>query len=284
VIPEQIEMRRILSPEPAFVKFDQGQLEQVLMNLVLNARDAMPEGGRITIETSMANPEDEGVPPGQGASGYVVLSVSDTGVGMSKEIQSHLFEPFFTTKPRGKGTGLGLSTVYGIVKQHGGEISVRSAPKQGTTFRIYIKREAGNTTQPAEEVETASERGSETVLLVEDEDSLRQMARHILEQQGYKVLDAGNGQEALDLFGQNRDSIDILLTDIVMPQMNGKELADRLKKLKPELKIIFMSGYTNEVLEQHGINAQADNLIQKPFTSQTLGAMLRKKVQSQLKA
>lgn len=284
VIPEQIEMRCSLYPAPLFVSFDQGQLEQVLMNLVLNARDAMPGGGRITIEISAAKPEDEQVIPGLRTSEHVVFSVSDTGIGMSKEIQAHLFEPFFTTKARGKGTGLGLSTIYGIVKQHGGEISVRSAPNQGTTVRIYLKRAAEQPAQRLDERVAASERGSETVLLVEDEASLRQMARHILEQQGYRVLDAGDGAEALRIFEENRRSVDVLLTDIVMPQMNGKELADRLKQQKPELKIVFMSGYTNEVLEQHGIRAGDDNLIQKPFTSQTLGTMLRKKLQTHSKA
>lgn len=284
VIPEQIEMRSVFHPAPLFVRFDQGQLEQVLMNLVLNARDAMPGGGRITIETSAATPEDEQIVPGSRASEHVVFSVSDTGNGMSKEIQTHLFEPFFTTKARGKGTGLGLSTVYGIVKQHGGEISVRSAPNQGTTVRIYLKRAAGEPAQRLDEGAAASERGGETVLLVEDEASLRQMARHILEQQGYRVLDAGDGEEALRIFEDNRNSVDVLLTDVVMPQMNGKQLADRLKKQKPELKIVFMSGYTNEVLEQHGIRAGDDNLIRKPFTSQTLGTMLRKKLETHSKA
>lgn len=280
VIPEQIEIRCILNPEPVHVSFDQGQLEQVLMNLILNARDAMPNGGRITVETSRAQSNDDAFAPENGlsASDYVVFSVSDTGIGMSKEVYAHLFEPFFTTKPRGKGTGLGLSMVYGIVKRHGGEISIRSQPNQGTTVRIYLKRTAAEDKREPEESVIASDRGSETVLLVEDEPSLRDMTRHILEQQGYKVLDAGNGQEAMRVFEQNRDSVDVLLTDIVMPQMNGKELADRLQEQRPDLKIIFMSGYTNEFLTQHGIPAQADNLVQKPFTSQTLNTMLRKKL------
>ena len=260
------------------VRADPGQLEQVLMNLAVNARDAMPRGGQLVIETAEvdcregdARPEAD-LTPGW----YVLLAVRDSGHGMDAETRSHIFEPFFTTKGRGKGTGLGLSTVYGIVKQSGGEITIQSEVGQGATFRIYLPAFEA----PARETELISPSrppadGAETILLVEDEAGLRKLAREMLLKQGYRVMQASGGPEALRVWGQNPEGIDLLLTDVVMPQMSGRELADQLKAARPDLKVLYMSGYTHDVIARHGVLDSETAFLQKPFTHDALGRKLR---------
>lgn len=219
------------------------------MNLVVNARDAMPRGGKVTIETANLTIDDQAaskhvsVKPGE----YVMLAVSDTGTGMDQETQARIFEPFFTTKDVGKGTGLGLSTVYGIVKQSGGNIWVYSESGLGTVFKVYLPRiDAVSRTTEKLDQETTAPRGSGTILLVEDEDIVRGLTRKILTQAGYNVLDAGSGEEAIRLWHTHAGPIDLLLTDVVMPEISGKEVADRLLELRPAIRELFMSGYTDE--------------------------------------
>lgn len=255
LIGEDIQLSAKLGSDLRRIKVDPGQIEQVLVNLVVNARDAMPRGGKLTIETSNVELSQEyankrvGVAPGQ----YVMLAVSDTGVGMDDSTEQRIFEPFFTTKEEGKGTGLGLSTVYGIVKQSGGHIWVYSEVGHGTTFKIYLpKHDAPRTNEPAA-VEDLMPLGSETILLVEDEDVVRSLARQILEQAGYRVLEARRGEEALSLCAVYEHPIQLLLTDVVMPETSGREVADRLCAIRPETKVLFMSGYTDESIVHHGV-------------------------------
>ena len=283
VIGEDIDLLTILSPGLASVKADPGQIEQVLMNLVLNARDAMPNGGRLTIETADVVLDTDyarthvAVNPGR----YVMLAVSDNGCGMDAETQARIFEPFFTTKDLGKGTGLGLSTVYGIVKQSGGNIGVYSEPGRGTTFRIYLPRirKAPETVEP-EEAREPLPRGSETILLVEDEAGVRTLAKTILQIQGYTVLDAAQGKDAFLLSGQHEGLIHLMVTDMVMPEMNGREVADRLKPLRPNMKVLFMSGFTDKALVHNGELDPGIAFLQKPFTPQTLARKVREVLDS----
>jgi len=278
VIREDIEVETLLSPDLGLVEADVGQMEQILMNLAVNARDAMPGGGTLTLETR--NVElDEGyarehiaVIPGP----YVMLAVSDTGTGMTKEVQERFFEPFFTTKEKGKGTGLGLSTVYGIVKQSKGNIWVYSEPGKGSTFKIYFPRVEGTVgIREKDEEKGESLRGSETVLVVEDDDMVRNLALKALKQQGYKVLCAGDGREALGVFGEHKGPVHLMLTDMVMPGMNGRELAKSLEKLQPEMKVLFMSGYTDGTIVNHGVMAPGLNFLEKPFSPEGLARKVR---------
>jgi len=269
LIGEDIKFDAKLDPQLKKIKADPGLIEQVLVNLVVNGRDAMPQGGALTIETTNFELDQEytskllALPPG----GYVMLAVSDTGCGMDMETKGRIFEPFFTTKDKGRGTGLGLSTVYGIVKQSGGNIRVYSEPNRGTTVKVYLPHFDGDE-EPAERpsVETAAPRGSETILLVEDENVVRGLARQILEQAGYNVLDAGNGEEALRLCRQHSDPIHLLLTDVVMPETSGKEIAHLLTSLQPATRVLFMSGYTDDAIVHHGVLDTSVEFIQKPFT------------------
>jgi len=279
IIGEDIELVNLLSGDLGRVKIDPGQIEQVIFNLAVNARDAMPSGGKLTIETANVELDKEyanahiGVVPGR----YVKLSVSDTGIGMSQEVRGKVFEPFFTTKDKGKGTGLGLSTVYGTVKQSGGNIWVYSEPGHGTTFKIYLPRveEELDILHGQDETESSS-RGSETVLLVEDEPLVRDLAHRILSQQGYKVLEAANGEEALRVAHEHGgEEIHLLLTDVVMPQMGGKDLADQLKIPRPDIKVLYTSGYTDNAIVHHGVLEPGIHFLQKPFSSNALSHKVR---------
>ncbi|HYA94132.1 MAG TPA: PAS domain S-box protein [Thermodesulfobacteriota bacterium] len=279
IIGEDIELVTLLTEDLGKVKIDPNQIEQVIFNLAVNARDAMPSGGKLTIETADVELDEEyarvhvGVTPGR----YVSLSVSDTGIGMTREVKEKVFDPFFTTKEKGKGTGLGLSMVYGIVKQSNGNIMVYSEPHRGTTFRIYLPRteEEADILGDREEKDFPP-RGSETVLLVEDDELVRNLANRLLEQQGYRVLKASNGQEALLVAKEHvGETIHLLLADIVMPQMGGKELADWLKISRPNVKVLYTSGYSDDAIVHHGVLDPGTHFLQKPFSLKTLSQKVR---------
>jgi PAS domain S-box-containing protein len=276
LIGEDISMVTALDPELNPVQIDPGQFMQVLMNLAVNARDAMPQGGKLTIKTSnfIADAERVALMPEYREGPYVLLSMSDDGCGMPPEVKARVFEPFFTTKPQGKGTGLGLSTVYGIIKQSGGNIEVYSEADFGTTFKIYLPALAGETLG-ANGQEAAPVRGSETVLLVEDEGPVRLVAMLILEAQGYFVLEAADGADALRRAEEHAGRIDLLLTDVVMPGMNGSELADLLQERLGRLRVLFMSGYTDDAVFRHGLLHKDVPFLQKPFTPTTLTHKVR---------
>ncbi len=273
LIGEHIEVTFKRSPDLGWIKMDPGQVEQILMNLAVNARDAMPEGGKLCIET--ANVELDETYARQNAyvrpGSYVMLGVSDTGCGMNKELQRRVFEPFFTTKEPGKGTGLGLSTVYGIAKQNAGYIMVSSELGKGTAFRLYVPRLGGDARLPLPlKALEAIPCGTETVLVVEDEEPLRSLARTCLESNGYSVLDAPDAAAALELAGDYRSPIHLLLTDVVMPGIDGRELAKRLLVLQPEVKVVYMSGYTNDLIDRQGKLDRDTVLLEKPFTLHAL--------------
>ena len=285
VIGEDIELLNVLDRTLAPVKMDPGQVEQIIMNLAVNGRDAMPQGGRLTIETRNVEFDEHFtdsnvlIPPGT----YVLLSVSDTGCGMDLETQLQMFEPFFTTKPTGKGTGLGLSTVYGIVKQSGGDISVYSEPGRGTTFRIYLPmaRERAESI-PAESTIVAASPSSETILVVEDEETVRRLAREVLKMQGYTVLEARDGLEALAICDQQDMTIDLMLTDVVMPRISGPKLIKRALSIRPEMRIVCMSGYTDTSMLDHGEFDPSIPFLQKPFTPGALARKVREVLDSRL--
>jgi PAS domain S-box-containing protein len=280
MIGEDIELVMVPATGLGAVRADAGQIEQVIMNLAVNARDAMPSGGKLTIETSNVSLDEEHahvqapLKPGN----YVMLAIGDTGAGMDSETQSHIFEPFFTTKGP-KGTGLGLSTVYGIVKQSGGYIWVDSEPGKGTTFKIYLPRVAEAVESPAEVVaaaqSVATEAGTETILVVEDEANLRYLARQFLEKQGYRVIEAADGAVALQIAVAHEGIIHLLLTDVIMPGMNGRELAQRISEIRPNTKVLYMSGYTENVIGRNGTLDAGIRLLQKPFTLRDLNARVR---------
>jgi nitrogen-specific signal transduction histidine kinase/ActR/RegA family two-component response regulator len=273
-----INLVAILDPRVGRVSADLGQTTQVLLNLVVNARDAMPDGGDVVIETRNVDLTeadrwtDVDFRPGP----HVLLSVTDTGTGMNEEVQAHLFEPFFTTKEVGKGTGLGLSTVYGIVKQSGGQIDIRTRPGEGTTVRLYFPRIEG---VPAGKVarggKPAAAHGTETILLVEDDEGLRELGRLILTASGYTVLTARDGNEALQLCAGLTGPLHLLVTDVVMPQLSGRQLADQLLAQRPGLKVLFLSGYPRDVLQAHGVGESALPFLPKPFTPATLTRKVR---------
>ena len=278
LIGEDIDLFIGPAPDLGKVKADPNQLEQVLMNLAVNARDAMPKGGKLTIETDNVYVDEAyaahhfSVTPGH----YVVLAITDTGCGMDEATRSRIFEPFFTTKEVGKGTGLGLSTVYGIVKQSGGYVWVYSEVGRGTTFKIYLPR----VESPAEELKPGPDEielraGTETVLLVEDEETVRDMTREILLESGYRVLEAKHGQEALLVAGQYPGVIHLMLSDVVMPQMSGRELAEQLTPLRKEMKVLYMSGYTDDAIVHHGVLDAGMAFIEKPFTPNGLARKVR---------
>jgi PAS domain S-box-containing protein len=278
LIGEDVELTFNLHKNLHRVKVDASQLEQVLLNLAVNARDAMPTGGKLTIETANVTLDQRyaathtSADPGE----YVMVAVSDTGVGMSKAIQSKIFEPFFTTKEMGKGTGLGLSTVYGVVKQSGGYIWVYSEIGKGTTFKLYFPAvlEAGRDAIYAAPAEAVTS-GTETILLVEDEESLRSVAKEYLTAQGYTVLDAANGVAALDVVQAHNGQIDILVTDVIMPKLGGSELVEQIHKMRPNLKVIYVSGYTEDTIGHHGVLDEGVNFIQKPYSLKGLTKRIR---------
>jgi two-component system cell cycle sensor histidine kinase/response regulator CckA len=275
-----IELSTDLSPSLSRVKADPAQIEQVIMNLAFNARDAMPDGGRLTIATADAelSPAYAAVHSEVRPGPHVLLSVADTGQGMDDEVQAHLFEPFFTTKERGKGTGLGLATVYGIVHQSGGHIRVNSAADRGSTFLVYLPRaEAieGGAREAERPLLPHPSPGTETVLLAEDEEVVRRLARDILSENGYRVLEAANGREALLLSEAHRGEIHLLLTDVIMPKMSGRELAERVRPLRPDLRILYMSGYVDDAILRHDVLEDRVPFLQKPFTAEELARKVR---------
>jgi nitrogen-specific signal transduction histidine kinase/ActR/RegA family two-component response regulator len=275
---EDVELVTALQSNLGSVRADPHQIEQVLMNLAVNAKDAMPRGGKLTVETSNVEFDREhthehvSVKPGA----YVMLAVSDTGSGMDAETCSHVFEPFFTTKEQGKGTGLGLSTVYGIVKQSGGYIWVSSEQGAGTTFKIYLPRVDETAERPpARQARQEAYRGVETILLVEDEAGVRTLIRQVLQRHGYTVIDCSHGGEALLAAERHHGRIHLLLTDVVLPQMNGRELTERLLALRSDMKVMYMSGYTDEAIAHHGVLTPGSAFVQKPFTNEALARKVR---------
>ena len=278
LIGENIDLQTTTGKGSGSVKVDPGQFQQILMNLVVNARDAMPGGGKIAIETANAD-LNKGycathpyVKPGR----FVMLAVSDTGTGMSEEVKAHIFEPFFTTKERGSGTGLGLATTYGTVKQSGGSIEVYSEVGIGTTVKIFLPRVEGEEIKPVNDaLPTDLPGGTEAILLVEDEDTVRSLGVRILKDLGYRVLQARNGDEALALAMGYGERIDLLLTDVVMPGMNGADLATQLVLHHPETKVLFTSGYTDDAIVRHGVLDEDVLFIGKPYSPSALARKVR---------
>ena len=269
LIGEDVALVTRLDPSLWLVHADPGQIEQVVMNLAVNARDAMPNGGHLTIETANVQRDD---------GSYVMLAISDTGTGMTPDVREHLFEPFFTTKEKGKGTGLGLSTVYGIVTQSGGDITVQAEPGSGSTFRIFLPQlatEEGSHPVMERTATVAAPRGNETILLVEDDTALRTLAERILRGYGYTVLVANNGQHALALAGEYGGSIDLVTTDVVMPEMSGAALVEQLRAMSPRIQVLFMSGYTDDEVVRRGIDDRRAAFLQKPFTPDQLALKVR---------
>ena len=278
VIGEDIDLVTVLGSDAGAVRADVGQLEQVLMNLAVNARDAMPTGGKLTIETANVEHDPDYAREQEAAavSRFVMLAVSDTGIGMDEATKAKIFEPFFTTKELGKGTGLGLATVYGIVRQSGGFIWVYSEPGLGTTFKIYLPQvDAGAAAGAAKAAPGTSRRGTETVLLVEDAAAVRAVTHQALARQGYTVLDAPNGAEALRIAASHPGPIHLLLTDVVMPGLSGRQLADQLARLRPDTKVLYTSGYTDDAVVRHGVLESGIAYLQKPFTVDGLARKVR---------
>ncbi len=277
LIGENVELTAKLAPKAGYVRADAGQLEQVLMNLVVNAKDAMPNGGKLTIQTQNLVLDESHrrgqtfIHPGN----YVMLSVTDSGTGMDKETQSRIFEPFFTTKEKGKGTGLGLSTVYGIVKQSGGYVIVHSELRQGTSFHIYLPQVEGTTEKHAAPVAGATAGGTETILLVEDEESVRQLVRDTLQARGYKVVEAENGEAGLAAAAGHAGKIDLVITDVVMPGLGGREMVQHISTARPEAKVLYLSGYTEDAILSDGTIQSGTAFLQKPFTLQNLSRKVR---------
>jgi nitrogen-specific signal transduction histidine kinase len=278
LLGEDVDLVSLPKRSTGRIVIDRGGLEQVLMNLVVNARDAMPTGGKLTIETADVEVDDHFASQHVDvkAGPHVLVAVTDNGMGMDRATQAHIFEPFFTTKAVGRGTGLGLSTVFGFVRQSGGTVWVYSEPGVGTTFKVYLPRvDAPIAVVRHSSHPPPSTRGGETILLVEDEDQVRSVARNILERNGYRVLDARNAGEALLFCEKHEGVIELLLTDVVMPQMSGPEVAKRLALSRPGMKVLCMSGYTDDSVVRHGVIAADLAFIQKPFTPTTLARKVR---------
>lgn len=277
VIGEQVELKMALAPDLAVCRADPTQVEQVLMNLCLNARDAMRDGGRLTIETQNATLDEEycRIHPYAKPGRYVLVSVSDTGVGMDAATLEHLFEPFFTTKETGKGTGLGLATVYGIVKQHGGLLHAYSEPGHGATFRVYLPVGVGATEPEAKPSAEPARSGTETILVAEDHQGIQEMVREVLEKLGYKILMAPDGEQAVRLFEQHHDHIALLLLDVVMPKLNGPETYARMCAIHPDVPVIFATGYSAESEQLRSCSDKAACILQKPYTPSMLSRKVR---------
>jgi CheY-like chemotaxis protein len=287
LIGEDIEVMTVPAENIGMVKADPGQIEQVVMNLALNSRDAMPNGGKLTLETSNAvldetyAGEHQPVEPGR----YVMLAVSDTGHGMSADTIGRIFEPFYTTKEVGKGTGLGLSMVYGIVKQSGGHIWVYSEPEQGTTFKIYLPRvdqpaeQAGSETHPG-----SVSRGMETILLVEDDPQLRELSSTVLTDRGYRVLAASTPEEGIAIAESNQRDIRLLVTDVIMPRMNGRQLAERVQKISQKIRVLYISGYTDNAIVHYGVLDSGLWFLPKPFTLAAFVAKVREVLDAETSA
>ena len=277
MIGEDIEMSTVEGQPLGRIKADPGQIEQIVMNLVVNARDAMPQGGKLTLGTANVDLDHAFARRNAGAraGAYVLLSVGDTGTGMDPETQSHIFEPFFTTKEMGKGTGLGLATVYGIVKQNNGYIEVESAPGRGACFRVYLPRVQDRAEALRARESTAPPQGSETILVVEDEDLVRQVVREALRSFGYTVLETGDAEEGARICKSHAGPIHLLMTDVIMPKMNGRALAKRLTLQRPDLKVLYMSGYTDSAIVQHGVLEPGVSFLQKPFALTALARKVR---------
>jgi CheY-like chemotaxis protein len=277
IIGEDIAIKVTCGPAPLVVDADKGQLEQVLMNLATNARDAMPDGGALQITTGLISITGSNMAahnvdtPGT----YVYLTVSDTGKGMEHAVLEHIFEPFFTTKEVHKGTGLGLSIVYGIIKKHNGFINVYSEPCQGTTFKIYLPLSHREKQNIQREELTHLPSGHETILLVEDEENVRAVTRALLEEYGYTVIEAVNGEDAVRVFQENEDRIQLVLSDLIMPKKNGREAYEEMKKIRPEVKAIFSSGYTADIITQKGLLKEGVDFIAKPLNPADLLKKIR---------
>jgi CheY-like chemotaxis protein/two-component sensor histidine kinase len=282
LIGEDINLVTVLAPDLRIVRADPGQLEQIVTNLVVNARDAMPTGGRVSIETANIELDEsyvmqhQPVRPGS----YVLLAVSDSGLGMNDEIKRRVFEPFFTTKEPGKGTGLGLATVYGIVKQSGGYIWIYSEPGAGTTFKIYfpVADRQEDVASPAGDGGLVAAAGTETVLVVEDEEAVRYLTRVILEKAGYRVFDAPNPKEAEALFAEDPARFDLLVTDVIMPGSSGPKLFERLAKIRSSLRVLYVSGYTGDAIVHQGQLDPGIDFLQKPFTAADLNRRVREAI------
>jgi len=277
LIGEDVELRTVLTPGVGAVRADAGQLEQVIMNLAVNARDAMPRGGKLTIETANAELDEayarEHVTVRAGPA--VMIAVSDTGTGMDSETLGHIFEPFFTTKEVGKGTGLGLATVYGIVKQSGGHVWVYSEPGRGTAFKIYLPRVTEAVEGVGAAAAPATVQGTETLLVVENEAPLRELTRRMLEAKGYTVLTAATPTDALALVERHAGPIHLAVNDVILPGMDGPELARRLDKARPGLRVLFVSGYANEAIVHQGVLDPGVAYLPKPFTAEALARKVR---------
>ena len=277
LLGEDVDLFTVLEPGLGRVKADPGQVEQVIMNLAVNARDAMPQGGKLTIETANVDLDENyardhvSVKPGS----YVMIAVSDTGLGMTEKVKARIFEPFFTTKEIGKGTGLGLSTVYGIIKQSGGYIWVYSEIGRGSCFKVYLPRVDGPADEAPRNTRQPARHGSETVLLVEDEDGVRALMRQVMHRHGYNVLEARHGGEALLMCERHQGKIDMLVTDVVLEQMSGRELAERLLKIRPGMKVLYVSGYADDAIVHHGVLTAGMEFLQKPFTTEALARKIR---------
>jgi len=279
VIGEDIELTIRLAPDLSLVRADQGQIEQVLMNLVVNARDAMPEGGSLELRTGEVVLDEEytklrpTLQPGR----YVMLAVTDTGVGMPAEVQNHAFEPFFTTKAKGRGTGLGLATVYGIVRQSGGDVVIYSEVGRGTTVKVFLPARSGGVLPETEGARGSAPGGAghETILLIEDEPSLRDMVRRALAATGYTVVDAGDGAAAIRLMEERKDPVDLVLTDMILPGMSGRELAVEFRRRRPGMPIIIMSGYTGETYPALEALPPGVGYLEKPFSLSDLRTQVR---------
>ncbi len=277
LIGEDIELKAQPSEKDLTAMVDPGQIEQVLMNLAANARDAMPDGGMLSICTDTVELDAHYVKghdmekPGR----YALISVTDTGRGMDEKTQQKIFEPFFTTKEVGKGTGLGLSIVFGIIKQHGGNITVYSEPGKGTTFKIYLPLIEAKIEVTKETEIILPKGGQETILLAEDNEDVRVLLKKVLEENGYKVIDAVDGEEAINKFKENKDSIQLIIIDVIMPKKSGKEAIDEIRKIRPDVKVLFTSGYTSDIISKKGILEEGMDFISKPVTPHSILTKIR---------